>query len=75
MAPTHPPSRIGKRVTILETPDDGDDIAPVRRKWIGKKGTIVALAPECVGNSARDPLYVVHVKGLGRESFWAEELS
>ncbi len=46
-------------------------------KFIGRVGRIVEVntgKAGKVGNTAKDPLYVVHVPALGQDGFWEEEL-
>lgn len=46
-------------------------------KFIGRVGRVVDVRTHGslpVGNTNRDPLYIVEVPLLGRDGFWAEEL-
>lgn len=46
-------------------------------KFVGRVGRIVEVKTGgfmSVGNTPKDPLYVVHVPALGRDGFWSEEL-
>lgn len=62
----HP--RTGKKRRAYET--DGTWNEDFRNK----EGTVIDLETEDCGATKESPLYLVWVKGLGKDGFWEEEL-
>ena len=61
--------RIGRRVRVVGGCDEMFDA-----KYIGVEGTIVDRVTNDVGATERDPMWVVWIKGQGKDGFWGEEL-
>lgn len=61
--------RVGRRVRIVGGCDECFD-----QSYVGAKGTIVDLDESECGASKGDPMWMVWVKGRGKEGFWGEEL-
>ncbi|MCY1022697.1 Carotenogenesis protein CarS [Pyxidicoccus sp. MSG2] len=65
------PVRIGETVKVVSRSDDGT----ISQRFLGHTGVVVGLVyDDPASQYPEDPLIQVHVKGLGEDLFFPEEL-